>query len=525
LSLKEYSLKIIAGIDSKKIRSFEQLNNFKMKLSKEFGLSEVPTNPDILAFCKKPSELVSRMLSIKPVRSLSGVEVVAVMVAPHECPGKCIYCPNGIEEETPKSYTGKEPAARRAIMFGFNPFKQASNRIKQLDATGHKAEKIELIVMGGTFPSTPLSYQKWFVKRCLEAISEKKASSLAQAKANAEKSRRRVVGITFETRPDFCGKKEIKRMLSFGGTRVELGVQALSDEVYKKINRGHSVEDVVNATAFLKDSAFKVSYHLMPGLYGVSASEDMKLFRKAFEDERFMPDMLKIYPALVMNGTKLFELWKKGEYEPLSTEKAADFIARAKKFIPPWVRVMRVQRDIPSNLIAAGVKKSNLRQIVHKKMQEHGEKCRCIRCREAGLKKTVLSEEFIRDSVISRIDYSASNGKEIFLSVSEQVSDSLAGFCRLRIPAKPFIKQIGSDTGLIRELHVYGKALPLRKKSPEAIQHQGIGKKLVAEAERIASEDFDKKKIAIISGLGVREYYRKSFGYKDDGFYVSRVIS
>ncbi len=525
LTLKAYSLKVIEAIEKNKISTKRQLNLYKLQLSKEFGLKAMPANPDMLSFAKRPSRKLIDLLSIKPVRTLSGIAVVAVMVKPHSCPGRCIYCPNGIEVETPKSYTGKEPAAMRALMFNFDPYSQVKNRIQQLKTTGHKTEKIELIIMGGTFPSTSPHYQKWFVKRCLDAIAEKKSRNLLQAKKHAEKSKNRAIGITFETRPDFCGKKEINRMLFLGGTRVELGVQAVSDSIYRKIHRGHLVKDVIEATQLLKDSAFKVGYHLMPGLYGLTPKEDLRLFERVFSEQQFRPDMLKIYPTLVIEGTGLYKLWKSGHYKPYSTEEAAEFIASVKRFVPKWVRIMRVQRDIPSGFIAAGVTKSNLRQLVEKKLKERGIRCRCIRCREAGLKaKKEKIKARIADAKILKEEYEASNGPEVFISAEDKKTDSLFGFCRLRIPSQPFRKEISEKTALIRELHVYGKELCLGKREKEAIQHRGLGKKLLGEAERIAFEQFDKEKMVVIAGLGVREYYRKNFSYKDDGPYLSRKI-
>lgn len=524
MDLRSYSLRVIRAIENGGIENKRELNLFKIRLCSDTCLKAMPTNPDILSFAKKPSKKLLRLLSIKPVRSLSGVSPIAVMVKPHKCPGKCIYCPSGLRIETPKSYTGEEPASMRALTFNFDPFKQTDNRIKQLEAIGHTVRKIELILMGGTFLSTKPSYQEWFVKSCLDAITSTNSKSLENAKANAEKSRRRVIGITFETRPDICRKKEINRMLLMGGTRAELGVQIPSNRVYRKIKRGHTVKDVVDSTQLLKDSAFKVCYHIMPGLFGSTAKQDLKLFRSVFQEQQFKPDMLKIYPTLVIEGTELYKLWQQGQFKPLTTAEAAELISELKRYLPKWVRIMRIQRDIPATFISAGVDKSNLRQLVQKRIEEKGIGCKCIRCREAGLESHKKKIDIDFESMkMLREDYNASKGEEVFISAETQ-PDLLLGFCRLRLPYKPFRKEITDKSALIRGLHVYGKALPLGKKEQKAVQHKGIGKMLLEKAERIAAEEFDKNKIVIISGLGVREYYRKNFGYRNDGPYLSKKL-
>jgi len=521
--LEAYSREIIEAIEQGRVKDKAQLNKLKISLAKKYSLRQMPTNPDILSFSKSPSERLISHLSIKPTRSLSGVAVVAAMAKPHKCPGECIYCPSGIGQDMPKSYTGKEPAARRAAMFNFSPLRQVRNRVSQLNATGHSTEKIELIIMGGTFLSTETSYQNYFVRRCLDAISEKNSRSLKQAKLNAEKSKNRVIGITFETRPDFCGKREINRMLNLGGTRVELGVQNPNDEIYKIVNRGHTVRDVVDATSLLKDSAFKAAYHIIPGLPGTTTQRDLKTFKSLFTNQDYMPDMLKIYPCLVLENTGLHKMWKAGEYTPLTTEKAASFIAELKPHIPKWVRVMRVQRDIPTNLLSAGVGLSNLRQVVERKMEENGTKCNCIRCREAGISQRKGKNPLPEKAKIMEERYDASLGKEIFISAEEPKKDLLYGFCRLRIPAHPFRKEITPQTALIRELHVYGTSLPLGEKPRKEFQHMGFGKALLERAEQVAGEEFGMKKMLVISGLGAREYYR-ALGYKNDGPYVSKKL-
>jgi elongator complex protein 3 len=314
-------------------------------------------------------------------------------------------------------------------------------------------------------------------------------------------------------------------MLTMGGTRVELGVQTIDDNVYRKVQRGHSVDDVVKATAWLKDSAFKVGYHLMPGLPFTDSRKELKQYKSLFKDERFQPDMIKIYPCLVIEGTKLYDLWQKGDYTPFDEKKAVKLIANLKASLPPWVRVMRIQRDIPANLITAGVKASNLRQLVEAEMKKKGLECGCIRCREAGLQaykgKALPSLEKLK---FLREDYSASQGQEIFLSAEEKKKKLLYGFCRLRIPRQSFRKEIDKSTALIRELHVYSPVVAVGKKAEkQQFQHQGIGRQLLREAEKIAREEFDCQKMVVISGVGAREYYQ-GLGYGKELPFVSKQL-
>ena len=525
--LKSYSLELISLIGSGKIKTKRQLNEKKIVLCKKHGLSSLPTNPDVLAFAKKRTKLLLNMLSVKPTRSLSGITVVALMTKPHNCPGKCIYCPSSLikGKDTPQSYTGSEPATMRALTANFSPKKQVSNRIDQLHEAGHDTSKLQLIVMGGTFLSQPQQFQKQFMLGAFNAVTGKRQHKIEGAMKSAETSKQRITGITFETRPDFCGKKEINNMLSLGGTRCELGVQTIYDRVYKKIKRGHTVKDVVNATQLLKDSAFKVTYHYMPGLPGVNLQEDKKALRAIFENQEFKPDSLKIYPCLVIEGTPLFRQWKKGLYKPFSTEKAIKLLSYAKRFVPHWIRIMRIQRDIPAQLIAAGVKKSNLRQLVQKQLHDEGGKCNCIRCREAGLLEA--SQKFRQmpsgKAELFVENYSASKGKECFVSLEDKNRERLFGFLRLRMPYAPFRKEITEETALVRELRVFGKPMPLHKRGREAIQHKGFGKLLLSEAEELAAKNFGAKKLLVISGVGVKPYYH-SLGFKDEGLFVSKPI-
>jgi len=491
-------------IKAGKVTNQLQLNRAKHRVAGKFSLRKMPSNSELIQIAS-PSEKkkFQGVLSRKPTRMLSGVTVVAIMTKPYDCVGKCIYCPSSLVEgrKTPKSYTGLEPSTMRGLMFNFNPYDIVRNRLQQYHDINSYSPKLELILQGGTFTALPLSHQRYFVKRCYDAVLGTTTGGLTEAKLLCESSHNRVVGLTIETRPDWCGKKEINRMLNFGTTRVELGVQNPDDETYRLNVRGHTVKDVADATQLLKDSCFKVAYHLMPGMYGSNPEKDLENFRKIFSEQEFMPDMIKIYPCLVMPGTPLYKLWQQGRFEPLATESAADLIAELKRY-------------------------SNLRQLVEQKMHEKGISCNCIRCREAGIKSYREGKGISPETAkLLRTDYAASNGHEIFLSFEDEASNTLFGFCRLRIPGSPFRKEITKRTGLIRELHVYSKALRLSEQAAgNEFQHRGFGKALVREAERIAAEEFGCTKSVVIAGIGVKEYYRKNLGYANDGVYVSKGL-
>ncbi len=458
----------------------------------------------------------------KPVRAASGVTVVAIMTKPYPCPhGRCIYCPGGPEYGTPQSYLEDSPAAARALRYNFDPYEQVRARLRQYVAMGHTPSKVELIIMGGTFAALPLDYQEWFVTMALEAMNRfpkpkpKRWVSLEAAQRRNEKARIRCVGITFETRPDWAKERHIDRMLWLGGTRVEIGVQSIYDDVLVRIRRGHTVEDTIEATRLLKDAAFKVCYHIMPGLPGSDLDRDIEMFKTIFEDPNFRPDMLKIYPTVVVPGTELYHMWKRGEYRPLSTEEALELLLKVMPLIPKWVRIMRIQRDIPLHHVVAGIVIGNLRQVLEQEIIRRGIKSREIGFGEVGLRMVRYGEyPDPRDIKLLREDYEASGGIEIFLSFEDTKRDLLIGFLRMRIPSEKAHRwEIDQHTALIRELHVYGPQVPVGEKHELAWQHKGYGSRLLAEAERIAREEFDMRRILVISGIGVRDYYRRR-GYR-----------
>ena len=495
------------------LRGRTDMHAIKQEASKKFKLPNFLRNSEILEVLpKKAPKRIRNLLLKRPMRTASGVTPVALMIRPEgSCTHSCIYCP--FTGKAAKSYTGEEPAALRARQFNFDPYKQVQGRLAHFRETGHPIDKCEAILMGGTFLSMPRSYKRKFVKGMYDGFNGKISRSIANAKRINESAKSRVIGLTIETRPDVCTKPHIDEMLDYGATRVELGVQFPDDVIYKKINRGHTVKDVVNATKWLKDSCFKICYHIMPGLPGSSPKKDMEMVKGLFEDPRFKPDMLKIYPTLVMPNTRLYEMMEKGEYTPYTAKEAAEVISEFYRHIPPWVRVMRIQRDIPTGLIGAGVEKSNLRELVESRIKEKGICSREIRAREVGRKNFAKAE-------LRRIDYEAAKGKEIFLSFES--GDSLIGFIRLRIPSDSFRKEIGKDTALIRELHVYGSETQIGKKAASA-QHRAYGSLLLEEAQRIAKEEFGKKEMLIISGVGARQYYFKR-GYKLKGPYVGKKL-
>jgi elongator complex protein 3 len=504
------------------LASEDPIQEIKLRACKESGLKAVPRNSDILRLAP-PSlrDPLAGRLMLKRTRGLSGVNVVAVMAKPWPCPhGRCAYCPSS--PGVPMSYTGKEPSAMRGIQNDFDPFNQARNRIGQLERIGHRVGKVELIIQGGTFPAMPREYQERFVRDCLDAISGSRSGSIEEAKARAEVCPVKNVGITVETRPDWAREDDVDWMLHLGVTRVELGVQTLFDDIYELVGRGHRVEDVARAMRILKDAGMKVVAHMMPGLPGSDPGRDLEAFRLLFEDPRFRPDMLKIYPTLVLEGTELCEWWRDGKYEPLTTDSAVELIAKVKEGIPRYVRIMRVQRDVPAPLILAGVKKSNLRQLVLERLRREGKRCNCIRCREVGLRGIEADPS---SAGISVQEYGASEGIELFISAELPEEDALIGCLRLRIPSEgAHRKEIASRrSAIIRELHVYGPALPIGERGDGAWQHRGFGRALVAEAERIAAEEFDAERILVTSALGTKVYYKR-LGYDYDGPYMSKEL-
>ncbi len=509
-------------------------SRIKKKVSKLLQLP-IPSNADLREIYEKlitqkkiqRQPVFEKSLFSKKIRTRSGVAVVAVLTKPYSCPGKCLYCPS--EKDMPKSYLKNEPAVMRAISVNFNPYAQVQKRLRSLELNGHKTDKIELIIMGGTFSYLPQNYQKWFVMECFRACNEypnkNKACkesdfcnfTLEKEQKKNEKANRRIIGLTLETRPDYISEKEILNFRKLGCTRVELGVQTIFNDILLKNNRGHNVAETIRATKLLKNAGFKINYHIMPGLYGSTIKKDYQMFKTLFSSPDFQPDMLKIYPTVVLYDSELYALWKNKKYTPLNDEQFKKFILRIKKnFIPSYVRIARLVRDVPAESIIAGPKISNLRQLIAQKSH-----CQCIRCREVGA--NFIPQEKI---VLNRMDYIASGGQEIFLEYVTENRQKLFALLRLRIVKNdeqsdllPTLK----NSAIIREVHTYGKMTEIDKKNPLSPQHIGLGKKLVFEAEKIAKTEFGLKKIAVISGIGAREYYKKlGYGLKDS--YMVKIL-
>ncbi|HEY32534.1 MAG TPA: tRNA uridine(34) 5-carboxymethylaminomethyl modification radical SAM/GNAT enzyme Elp3 [Dehalococcoidia bacterium] len=456
----------------------------------------------------------------KLTRTISGVTPVAVMTQPMACPGQCIYCPT--YSAIPQSYTPESPAVLRGIQCDYDAGRQVRLRLKALSEMGHPTDKVELIIMGGTFLATPPEYQYGFIKGCYDALNGVEAATLNEAKRLNETAEYRCTGLCIETRPDWCGPEEIDRMLEFGTTRVELGVQTLDDDIFRLVSRGHGVEEVVRSTALLKEYGFKVHYHWMPGLPGSTPEKDLEMSRQLFDDPRFRPDGLKLYPTMVVEGTELERWYQQGKYQPYPREMMIDLVADIKSLVPPYVRISRVLRDIPAKFIVAGCRDS-LRGIVRERMEAQGTECRCIRCREYGHR--VMSGRETGKPRLVRMDYEASEGTEVFLSFEDE-NETLFGLLRLRLQSQP-VSRAGIKKGpgaVIRELHVYGPEVPLRHQNETAAQHKGLGKALLREAERIAREEFHAKELAVLSGVGAREYYRTEPGYYENGGYMVRNL-
>jgi elongator complex protein 3 len=498
----------------------------KIDICRKYRLHAVPKNSAILAFAQPADrEILRKILLVKPTRTLSGVAPVAVMTSPAPCPhGKCLPCPGGPDHpyKSPQSYTGEEPAALRAREHSYDPFAQVHARLEQFELLGHRVDKVELIVMGGTMTARAPEYQEQFVSSCIEAMNTYPGGtaaampqSVAALQSDNETSGIRCVAITFETRPDWCRREHVDRMLSLGVTKVELGAQHTDDRILTYNRRGCSLADTVDANTLLRDAGMKVGFHMMPNLPGSTIDLDKKMFETLFSDPRFMPDFLKIYPTLVTPGSEIEEHWKRGDYHPYNEEDMIDLVAYAKSLIPEYTRLQRIQRDIPAKLIVAGSRHSNFRQLAQNRLKATGRRCRCIRCREIGRLPSLAESE------IRVLKYESCGGQEHFISVVSD--DSIIGFARLRFPSRVYCAEL-ENAAVLRELHVYGSLVPVGKDAEsEEWQHRNFGKVLLARAEEIAI-DAGFTCLAVMSGIGVRPYYRRQ-GYERRGTYMIRDLS
>lgn len=509
------------------IKDREKMSKIKRRLSRDLK-TELIKNADLLFVYNEllakgeiqPDQEFLNLLKKRAIRTLSGVAPIAILTKPYECPGNCLFCPT--EKGMPKSYLSNEPAVMRAITTKFDPYVQVQTRIHALTNNGHQANKIELIVMGGTWSFFPADYQEWFLKRAFDSANAglgeaEDALDLATAQKINETADFRIIGLTLETRPDYIDEAEIKRMREYGCTRVELGVQHIDDEILLANKRGHDRAATIRATKLLKEAGIKVTYHMMPNLYKSNPASDLAMFEELFSNPDFQPDQIKIYPTVVVKGSELYDIWQAGGYEPYSASVLRKLLLGIKLAIPRYVRIIRLIRDIPEESIEDGNKITNLREILQKDLREEGKICKCIRCREAreNVENLDLADFYIEE-------YEASHGEEKFLWWGSKDKNILYAFLRLRFN-KEWPENLPELAGaaLVREVHTYGKLVAPEAKS-EAVQHMGFGRRLMAEAEDLAREA-GFKKMAVISGIGVREYYRK-LGYELEGTYMTKNL-
>ncbi|MBI5135623.1 tRNA uridine(34) 5-carboxymethylaminomethyl modification radical SAM/GNAT enzyme Elp3 [Candidatus Uhrbacteria bacterium] len=592
---------LIADLLKTQPKTIGQLSLWKRRVAKEFAVGII-SNQQLLNGIRSMPERsglasLERLLRVREVRTLSGVAIITVLVKPYACPGQCVYCPT--EVRMPKSYIETEPAAQRALRLNFDPYEQMVRRLAVLEGNGHPTDKIELIVKGGTWSAYPKAYQRWFLKECYRAANEYHNANM-QIDANTtnslysntfayshyasqqysdveqlnqgdralvetynkkgrwatgesteeevlseqhlnETASHRIIGLTLETRPDWINEAEVRQLRVLGCTRVELGAQAIDDDILTLIKRGHDVASIAHAIALLREAGFKVDLHMMPQLPGATAQKDIEMFRLLFDDPRFRPDMVKIYPCVVTPSAELYQWWKSGKYTPYSDNDLIETLITIKsQIIPRYCRISRLIRDIPSQHIAAGNAVTNLRETVQKIMRERGLTCQCLRCREVGHHKGMgyrvqgidRTEPFVEE-------YEASDGKEYFLSFESEDREVVYAFCRLRIPTNSEQEPVSKkqlyellpeirDCAFIRELHTYGQLVRLEsgiinhESEDGHVQHIGLGRQLMKKAEDIVKEH-GILKVTVIAGVGVREYYRK-LGYELQGTYMVKQI-
>ncbi|XP_037749757.1 elongator complex protein 3 isoform X1 [Chelonia mydas] len=538
LSHAELMMMTIADVIKQLIEAHEQgrdvnLNKVKTKTSAKYGLSAQPRLVDIIAAVPPQyRKVLVPKLKAKPIRTASGIAVVAVMCKPHRCPhinftgNICVYCPGGPDsdfEYSTQSYTGYEPTSMRAIRARYDPYLQTRHRIEQLKQLGHSVDKVEFIVMGGTFMALPEDYRDYFIRNLHDALSGHTSNNVSEAVRYSERSLTKCVGITIETRPDYCLKRHLSDMLSYGCTRLEIGVQSVYEDVARDTNRGHTVKAVCESFHVAKDAGFKVVAHMMPDLPNMGLERDIDQFVEFFENPSFRPDGMKLYPTLVIRGTGLYELWKSGRYKSYSPSALVDLVARILALVPPWTRVYRVQRDIPMPLVSSGVEHGNLRELALARMKDLGTQCRDVRTREVGIQEIHHKVRPYQVELVRR-DYVANGGWETFLSYEDPEQDILVGLLRLRkCSEESFRPELKGGVSIVRELHVYGSVVPVSSRDPSKFQHQGFGMLLMEEAERIAKEEHGSWKIAVISGVGTRNYYRK-IGYELEGPYMVKKL-
>ncbi len=465
-------------------------------------------------------ELLAK-IRMKPTRTLSGVTTVTVLTAPWPCPGNCIFCPT--DERMPKSYLPDEPGAARAFQNNFDPYLQVSSRIASYEAVGHPTDKIELLILGGSWTSYTWEYQQRFVQRCFDAMNGVESESLQQAQQINETAGHRNVGLVIETRPDLLDAETLRKLRILGVTKIQLGIQSMNDEILRLNRRSLSQREALQRVALARAAGFKIVLHWMPNLLGATPESDREDFRHFWQTPEegygYCPDELKIYPTQLLQGTDLYKEWENGNYTPYDMDTLVHLLADIKPTIRPYCRVNRVIRDIPSHHVVAGNTRSSLRMDIQELMKANGTSCQCIRCREIRGEKVRPEDLHLND-----YQYHAAFAAEHFLQYVTE-SDKLAGYLRLSIPDDPSAAPIEElrDCALIREVHIYGQSLPVGAEQTGAAQHIGLGSRLIEEACRIAAEK-GFKRIAVIAAVGTRQYY-ESRNFSRGDYYLIRTIS
>eukprot|EP00792_Barthelona_sp_PAP020_P007200 TRINITY_DN3121_c4_g6_i1.p1 TRINITY_DN3121_c4_g6~~TRINITY_DN3121_c4_g6_i1.p1 ORF type:complete len:549 (+),score=126.44 TRINITY_DN3121_c4_g6_i1:28-1647(+) len=516
-----------------KNKSIDNYLNLRSSILEKLGIDYIPKTSDIIAAL--PSEYrdsIGPLLRVKPIRTASGVAVVAVMCKPHRCPHveetgfPCLYCPGGPDsdfEYSSQSYTGFEPTSMRAIAARYDPYVQAKHRLKQLEKLGHPIDKVEYVLMGGTFLCLPKKYRDWFVIRMHDALSGHSSATVEESIKFSQFGPHKCVAITMETRPDYCHPEHLDNMLSYGVTRLEIGMQSVFDDVMLFVGRGHGVDEVNRSLEWSKQAGYKIILHMMPNLPTVPLFRERACFKQLFYNPMFRPDGLKLYPTLVMRGTKLYDMWEKGEFKSFEPEQLVDLLADILCDMAPWARVYRVQRDIPLPLVTSGAEFGNMRQLAMERAEEKKGRILDIRAREVGMSKIHRKIQPHQVELVRR-DYVGQKGWETFLSYEDPTNDILIGMLRLRyIEGKHWRDEFQEPTSMIRELHVYGSVVSVHSKDFSLWQHKGYGQLLIEEAEKIAREEHGTTELFVISGVGTRQYYSK-YGFKLKGPYMAKDI-
>ena len=553
---------VLSEIKKLKGPAIKGIDQIKRDILKKYHLKRTPSNIELLLRVREEElGFYQKIFLGKPIRTASGVAPVALMTAPGSCPhGKCTFCPGGRGSpwgDVPQSYTGHEPATMRGMRNNYDSYLMTFNRLEQYILLGHTIDKVEFIIMGGTFPATPKEYQEGFIRGAFKALNDfsdlffdregnlkikefkeffefpgemrdalrmqhiheklrqlkvRTNTVLEQEQRRNERAKVRCIALCIETKPDWGFLEQGNEMLRQGCTRVELGIESVYDDVLSFTHRGHTAADSKKSIQILRNLGFKINFHYMPGLPLTDKERDIAGMKKLFDDPDYRPDMIKFYPTMVAPGTTLYLQWKQGKFDPISTEEAAERLVPIKEYTPEYCRIQRIQRDVPTKYWSAGVGLTNFRQFIHEKYKP---KCRCIRCREPLGKK--INWKKVRIKVM---EFEASKGTEFFIAAEDVSQDILIGFCRLRFPGQYLRPEINADSALIRELHVYGTATAIGEEG--MVQHKGWGKKLMERAEEIAREH-GKKKMVVISGVGVKEYYRK-LGYASEGPYMVKGL-